>query len=340
MDLYRAPVARVEEYQPEALPGSEYVYDIGVDDDTPYYFGNNILVHNSCYFSAYEALKDDPEFAGFEWTKDNIVELYDAIAEQVNDSFADFMMGAFNTTHERGALVKAGRELVASRGLFIRKKKYGLLIYDLEGTRFDVDGKPGKLKPMGLDLKRSDTPKIMQKFLEKLLIDLLCGVEDATLFEDVKQFREKFKDQPGWDKGTPRAVNGLTEYTQKVVRSDEAHLKGKASKKDKIMVPGHVRAAINWNALCEANNDKHSTRITDGAKVIVCKLKPNLHQIDSIAYPIDQFHLPEWFKDLPFDDKEMEKTIIDKKLENLVGVLEWDLSKTKILAGDEFFSFG
>lgn len=295
---------------------------------------------DSCYFSAYEALKDDPSFAGFDWSKDNIVELYDAIAEQVNDSFAEFMMGAFNTSRERGALVKAGRELVASRGLFIRKKKYGLLIYDLEGTRFDADGKPGKLKPMGLDLKRSDTPKIMQKFLEKLLIDLLCGVEDASLFEDVKQFREKFKDQPGWDKGTPRAVNGLTDYTQKVVRSEEAYLKGKAAKSDKVMVPGHVRAAINWNTLCESNNDKYSTRITDGAKVIVCKLKPNLYQIDSIAYPIDQFHLPEWFKELPFDDKAMEETIIDKKLENLVGVLDWDLSKTKVLAGDEFFSFG
>ena len=35
------------------------------------------------------------------------------------------------------------------------------------------------------------------------------------------------------------------------------------------------------------------------------------------------------FKQLPFDDEEMEKTVIDKKLENLLSVLKWDLSKTR-----------
>ena len=37
-------------------------------------------------------------------------------------------------------------------------------IYDLEGNRQDID-KPGKLKAMGLDLKRSDTPDFVQNFL-------------------------------------------------------------------------------------------------------------------------------------------------------------------------------
>ena len=34
-----------------------------------------------------------------------------------------------------------------------------------EGFRSDVDGKPGKVKAMGLDLRRSDTPVFMQEFL-------------------------------------------------------------------------------------------------------------------------------------------------------------------------------
>jgi hypothetical protein len=28
---------------------------------------------------------------------------------------------------------------------------------------------------------------------------------------------------------------------------------------------------------------------------------------------------------LPFDDSEMEATIVDQKVENLLGVLEWDI---------------
>ena len=61
-------------------------------------------------------------------------------------------------------------------------------------------------------------------------------------------------------------------------------------------------------------------------KTIVCKLKPNALKMTSVAYPIDEKRIPEWFQELPFDDELMEATIIDKKLDNLIGVLKWDLS--------------
>jgi hypothetical protein len=69
--------------------------------------------------------------------------------------------------------------------------------------------------------------------------------------------------------------------------------------------------------------------ITDGAKVIVCKLKQNPLGFTSVAYPVDELRLPQWFKDLPFDDAEMEQTIIDNKLDNLIGVLNWDVRSTE-----------
>jgi hypothetical protein len=69
--------------------------------------------------------------------------------------------------------------------------------------------------------------------------------------------------------------------------------------------------------------------ITDGQKAIVCKLRSNPMQINSIAYPIDEMNLPDWFKQLPFDHGAMEETIIDSKIENLLGVLKWDLNASK-----------
>jgi hypothetical protein len=36
--------------------------------------------------------------------------------------------------------------------------------------------------------------------------------------------------------------------------------------------------------------------------------------------------LPQWFKDLPFDDTTMEATVVDQKLDNLLSVLDWDLA--------------
>jgi hypothetical protein len=63
-------------------------------------------------------------------------------------------------------------------------------------------------------------------------------------------------------------------------------------------------------------------------KVIVCKVKANPLGYTSIAYPVDELRLPKWFQDLPFDHAEMEATIINNKLDNLIGVLEWDLDST------------
>ena len=63
-------------------------------------------------------------------------------------------------------------------------------------------------------------------------------------------------------------------------------------------------------------------------KVIVCKMKDNPLGYTSVAYPVDEMRLPQWFKDLPFDHSEMEATIINNKVDNLIGVLEWDLEST------------
>ncbi len=94
-------------------------------------------------------------------------------------------------------------------------------------------------------------------------------------------------------------------------------------------MPGHVRASLNWNTLKRMNADKYSMNIIDGGKVIVCKVKDNPLGYTSVAYPVDELRLPQWFKDLPFNDAEMENAVIDEKLGNLIGVLEWDISSTR-----------
>jgi len=143
------------------------------------------------------------------------------------------------------------------------------------------------------------------------------GKDEQDVLDHISAFRIKFKARPGWEKGSPKRANKITEY------------QGKEAKAGKTNMPGHVRASINWNTLKRMYNDKYSMSITDGAKVIVCKLKPNPLGYTSVAYPVDELRLPQWFKDLPFDHAEMEATIIDKKLDNLIGVLEWNITSTE-----------
>jgi DNA polymerase elongation subunit (family B) len=272
---------------------------------------------DSCYFSAYNTLKKDIEKGTIPWSRENVVELYDTIGETVNGTFVKFMSDAFHVPKSRGEVIKAGREIVASKGLFITKKRYAVLYYDKEGKRADTDGKSGKIKAMGLDLKRSDTPVVIQDFLSCVLEMVLSGKGKEEILEYITNFRTEFKTRPGWEKGSPKRANNITEYA------------AKEKKQGKANMPGHVRASLNWNTLKRMFDDKYSMQITDGAKVIVCKLKDNPMAYTSVAYPVDELRLPQWFKDLPFDDATMETTVIDEKLENLIGVLEWDISSTR-----------
>ena len=270
---------------------------------------------DSCYFSAWSAVKDEVAAGRMAWSKEIAIALYDSIAEQVNQSFPGFMEQAFHVPRDMGSIIKGGREIVASKGLFITKKRYAVMIIDKEGKRLDVAGKPGKVKAMGLDLKRSDTPKVIQEFLSEILNEVLIGTEREIIVEKIRQFKYAFSGRPGWEKGSPKRVNNLTKYA-----AEEARL-GKAN------MPGHVRAALNWNNLRRMNSDNYSMQVVDGMKTIVCKLKSNPLGWTSIGYPTDELHLPSWFKDLPFDDSEMEATVVDQKIDNLLGVLDWDLAQ-------------
>ena len=272
---------------------------------------------DSCYFSAYNTLRKDIDNGSIPWTKESVIELYDTIGDEVNETFVKFMYDAFHVPKTRGEVIKAGREIIGSKGLFITKKRYAVLYYDKEGKRSDVDGKPGKIKAMGLDLKRSDTPEVIQNFLSDVLTKVLNGVERDEILTYITDFRTEFKTRPGWEKGSPKRANNITEYAAKEKKAGKANM------------PGHVRASLNWNTLRRMNGDKYSMQIVDGMKVIVCKLKDNPMAYTSVAYPVDELRLPQWFKDLPFDEALMENTIIDEKLENLIGVLEWDISSTR-----------
>jgi DNA polymerase elongation subunit (family B) len=271
---------------------------------------------DSAYFSAYNTLKAEIDNKEIPWDKDTVIQLYDTLAAEVNSTFPAFMLEAFHCPKSRGEVIKAGREIVAIKGLFITKKRYAVLYYDKEGKRQDVEGKPGKIKAMGLDLKRSDTPEFMQKFLEEVLTKVLNGSQEKEILERIGEFRTEFKARPGWEKGSPKRANNITEYQEKEKKAGKANM------------PGHVRASMNWNTLKRMNGDKYSQQIVDGMKVIVCKMKENPLGFTSVAYPVDELRLPKWFQELPFDHSEMETTIINNKLDNLIGVLEWDLKST------------
>jgi len=288
---------------------------------------------DSSYFSAYPILKEQIDKGEIDWNKELCIQLYDSIADQANDSFPAFMERAFHAPRKNGEIIKAGRELIGDRAIFIVKKRYAINIFDKEGKRKDKNGSLGDVKAMGLDLKRADTPKYIQEFLMRILCMVIQeGKGRDEIIETIKNFKHQLSSQDSWTKGSPKSVNKLSTYSEL-----EAN-----SKVGRANMPGHVRAALNYNYLRKVNADNYSMKIVDGMKVVVCKLKPNPLNFTSIAYPTDELRLPQWFQELPFDDNEMERTLIDEKIENLLGVMNWDIrsnidTKTTF---DSLFTFG
>jgi hypothetical protein len=271
------------------------------------------------------------------------ITLYDHISDTVSDTFPQFMKDSFNVPLKIGGVIKAGREVVGKSGLFITKKRYAIKCLDIEG--YQPEG--GKLKIMGMDIKRSDTPEFVQDFLEEILDSALEGMPEKDVIQMIKDFKAGFKELEPWKKGMPKRVNNLTMYTKKYRKQTNMQTNTNIYKLEKLkgekenkMIPGHVKASIVWNDLKYVNGDQYSLSIMDGAKVVVCRLRNNPMGYTSVAYPTDELKIPQWFKELPFDEEGMEQAVLDKKIQNVLGVLGWDLSRandSEVM--DNFFEF-
>jgi len=252
-------------------------------------------------------------------TEDNMVLLADALQSELQASLPDIISAKFITTPERISILEPGREVVARSGLFKHKKKrYALYVVDDEHKKVD------KLKIMGMETKRSDTPKFIQDFLTKCLV---MTVKEHKPYEDiyeyVNEFRKEFRNIPAWKKGSPGRVKNLKLKSQELYEWINNPIVG--SKKTQMHFT--VKAANNTNMLIDLYGEHRMGKIRDGDKIQVIYLKDHPDSIDCVALPTDDIYIPEWFKELPFDVDTMEQKLLDKKLFNVIGdVMKWDFS--------------
>jgi hypothetical protein len=260
---------------------------------------------DSCYFKT------------FATNKEEAIAIADAVGIQVSESFIPFMQEKFLCRPGYDELIKAGREVVADRGIFQSKKKYVLRVVNLDGK----DIKPGSskaLKVMGGEIKKSDTPKVIQAFLKEVTLRILDGATYTEIETYVNSERRTFKTSTDMlSIGVPKAVNKLEMYYDEYLRYEKPRVK-------KVRLPGHVRASINFNEHLKEVNDLITPPIKSGNKVKVFYVKPNDHMFVSIAVPGELEKLPTWFSDdFDIDIKKTEEKLIDLKLESLFGPLGW-----------------
>lgn len=311
VEIVRERIAKVEQ-----LPDfeDEYVYDITMEDGSlPYFFANDILVHNSAYFLTGAT------------TIEEAIEIADFVAQTTNSTFQAFMQEAFFCQPGFDNLIEANREVVALRGLFQARKKYMLRIVDLEGRRVD------KFKATGSEIKKSDTPKVIQKFLQNVVDKILDGDEYSTVesfvnAERKRLFSKELDTEDLMTIGKVLSANNLDLFTE----AYKAELKGKPmikpNGKGKLTVPGQCRAAINHNVISEERYGPDGYKISSGDKVRVFSLKKNPYDFRTIAFAAEAEEFPEWFpENFQIDLKESEEKLIDNKLKGIFESWGYDV---------------
>lgn len=263
---------------------------------------------DSTYFSAMYGTEFDAEIweDDFNAQLDEAVKRADKIADQVNEAYPDFMRDAFLCKPEYQGMVKCAREVVAPRGIFVTPKRYVLWLGDLDGKRVD------KLKVMGLDTKKTILPKYIQDALNGFIERYLKGESWDNLAVDIVKFKETMlADRDLTELGLPKGVNKIEIY--------KAELE---SKGDAARLPGHVRAAIFYNQKLEEFGDKQSMQISSGMKIKVFYLKRPEGKFKSIAFPVDEERVPDWFYKMNIDvDLQVEK-LVDKPLLNILKAID------------------
>lgn len=279
----------------------------------------------------------------------------DEIADTVNEGFPEFMRYTFKCSSEKyDTLIKAGREIVGRRGLFLNaKKKYTIRVIDLDGLEVF------KLKMMGSELKKVDTPKVIQDFLKGLLGLILDGdhtiqtrydnkeitageavdlVGEATELDLEKYVNKNRKDlvfrvSNPITLGAAKGINNLDNYYAEWTRTEKANL-------GKTKLPGHVRAAINYNEMVNHFEGNGGKLLKSGDKGLVFYLKPNEFGLKSIAIPVDFDYFPKWFdENFQIDRKVTEGKMIDSKIEGTYDALGWEIPTPQLTLTKKILRF-
>lgn len=256
----------------------EDVYDIEVEDNHNF-FGNNILLHNSVYYTIepfVDKYKESHPEADLNKLVDFCNDFSDKVIQPIIDRSIDDMSRDFNVFDR--SRIQAKKEVVCDVMVNCAKKKYYARVRDSEGTRYDIDNP--HIKVMGLELVRSTTPQWVKDNIQGAL---------PILFDS---------DKAGLVKWVDDARRGYVEAD-----IDSIAQIGKANNLNYSLsekgVPMLSRCAIVYNNFIKDNRlESYYNMIEPSEKFKYIRLtQPNIFNSDCIAYKDSRF-VDKYLKDI------------------------------------------
>lgn len=297
------------------------VYDIEVEDNHNF-FGNDILLHNSAYYTiepfVEEFLKKNPD-ASLSETIDFCDKFETEVVQpKIQENIDEFCyyLNAMDKSKCGGK-----REIIADRFILLKKKKYLCRLRANEATVFPDDAP--KIKAMGVELIKSSTPKFSIEHMSEALPILFDGSQ-KDLREWFEKCKTEFKNAPISDIVANMTVN-CVDYD---LRKD-------------VGIPLNSRASLIYNEFIKKNNLEGSFNLIqagDKIKYIYLKTPNTLGEtiVNSTGrsvkktYPnvigfIDDNFI-QYIKDYIDYDTQFEKTLI-KPLEFMTNAINFTVKE-------------
>ena len=208
--------------------------------------------------------------------KEDVIKVADYIGEQVNLAIPQFLRDVFNVRPENSSIVLTDREVVSDGAAMLAPKCYAMHVINKEGIDCD------KMKIMGLAVKKSDTPKVIQDCMAEIIQMMLKGRSSLEVQKYIDSFREEFYTMSLAQVGIPKSVKALRKYIDLLPSVPD--MKG---------FPGHVKASLVYNSRCSKSDIK--IRAGDKVKIVYILGDPDTN---SIAIPSDAEVLPDFVSNL------------------------------------------
>lgn len=246
---------------------------------------------------------------------DEAVKYSDTLCDYVNSQFNDFVKNNFLCQPNFLNFIKAGREIVANKGLFIEKKKYICQVVDKEGKRIPQNS-PKRFKMQGVEIKKTDTPKKIQDMISHVIELIFNEASYDEISNYILDFKTSFKNEKEniLAYGIPKKISEYDEYY-------EAY-----KNKVKKVIPQNVRSAINFNEVLSILEDTSYNEIGAGDGIRILYLKHNDMGIETIGIPADETKLPIWFNEhFKVDMRKTSEKLIQNKLEIFFKPIGWEV---------------
>ena len=276
------------------------VYDLETGSHN--FVANGILVHNSNYVDLDDALQkflkvkpdaDRQDKANFldkfcqKIESDCLSPLFEKVADEVNGIKSAPL-------HMDREAIAVPNEKTGHCGIWIAKKRYYLLLDDMEGFRYTANGGEPHEKIMGLFSVTSTCPEFVKPWFNRVLHDLVAeGVDKAR--ETVAEFRKLFFAKPISEISFQKGVSDMDKFLDPETNLPwEGQWTDKASGKVRNGgCPINAKAAIYHNHLVDKLNlQKTYQKIKSGDKMKYAYLKENPMHWSVIGFIDD---IPEEF---------------------------------------------